>query len=503
MNIGRLKEATYKLSNIGLLVGFLILSVSSFLALNFVMNQFGGYDLSPIIDLSWRLSNHEVAAKDFINTMPLLFILLIKLVSFGHLSWIDLTSANITAVFLTYLLLYGISNLRKCSETWFASVALVISIPLVYTNHLWHSSLSQYSAMIYFYAVYIAINVNLTSKKLFIYIFIGASLVALSKQNISVPILLSVPIFLILIKENNRYLISIATIAGSILGIFLAACFLDVSAEGFIYSYLAILGRTKPDPAMWNAIMAIELHKPLLILSLLLLFLTFFMVAKNFRKQIKRKMFLLLFLILAFIPMVTDWDTKFNNVPFFLFICITAIYYEGFQLKQKFFEIAAIFLLAGILFVSVIGGAVRERMMHVGPFYQTPAEFRIESGYFSGLQAGENFKKLLFEINAVEKKYPLKKIFFGPRIEFSYMTTKTKSPLGMPLWFHPGTSYALNDELRVIETFKKLEFEVLVFAHNDRTRMPAGILEYIQNNFHLENEYEFIDLYIKNPISNQ
>jgi hypothetical protein len=207
VNIGRLKEATYKLSNIGLLVGFLILSVSSFLALNFVMNQFGGYDLSPIIDLSWRLSNHEVAAKDFINTMPLLFILLIKLVSFGHLSWIDLTSANITAVFLTYLLLYGISNLRKCSETWLASVALVISIPLVYTNHLWHSSLSQYSAMIYFYAVYIAINVNLTSKKLFIYIFIGASLVALSKQNISVPILLSVPIFLILIKENNRYLI--------------------------------------------------------------------------------------------------------------------------------------------------------------------------------------------------------------------------------------------------------------------------------------------------------
>jgi hypothetical protein len=67
----------------------------------------------------------------------------------------------------------------------------------------------------------------------------------------------------------------------------------------------------------------------------------------------------------------------------------------------------------------------------------------------------------------------------------------------MPLWFHPGTSYALNDELRVIEAFKKSEFDVLVFARGDRTRMPAGIIDHIQNNFYLQKDYEFIDVYTK------
>ena len=483
--------------NIGLIVGFLILCISSFIARNFVMSQFGGYDLSPIIDLSWRLSNHEVPGRDFINTMPLLFVLLIKLVSFGHLSWINLTSANIAAVFLTYILLYEISKSKNCNQAWYATIAIVISIPLIYTNHIWHSSLSQYSAIIYFYAVYIAISFDFTSKKLFAYIFTGAFLVVLSKQNISIPLLVSVPIFLILFRESNRYFVFMATVAGCISGVFFATYFLNVSAQGFIYSYLAILGRAKPDPAMWPAIINVTSHKPLLILSSLLGLLAIFSVTKNFKRGVKRNIFLLFFTALSFIPIATDWDTKFNNAPLFLFICVTAIYYESTPLKQKLFSTAALFLMIGIFYISFLGGFKRERMMHVGPFYQTPAEFHIESGYFSGLQTGNNFKNLLLEINSVKNNAQFKKYFFGPRIEFGYMVIKVRSPLGMPLWFHPGTSYALNDELRVIEAFKKSEFDVLVFARGDRTRMPAGIIDHIQNNFYLEKAYEFIDVYTK------
>jgi hypothetical protein len=377
------------------------------------MSQFGGYDLSPRIDLSWRLSNHEVPGRDFINTMPLLFVLFIKLVSFGHLSWINLTSANIAAVFLTYILLYEISKSKNCNQAWYATIAIVISIPLIYTNHIWHSSLSQYSAIIYFYAVYIAISIDFTSKKLFAYIFAGAFLVALSKQNISIPLLVSVPIFLILFRESNRYFIFIATVAGCISGVFFATYFLNISAQGFIYQYLAILGRAKPDPAMWSAIISVTSHKPLLILSSLLVLLAIISVAKNFKEGVKRNIFLIFFTALAFIPIATDWDTKFNNAPLFLFICVTAIYYEGTPLKQKLFATAALFLMIGIFYISFIGGFKRERMMHVGPFYQTPAEFHIESGYFVGLQTGNNFKNLLSEINSVKNNAPLKNIFLA------------------------------------------------------------------------------------------
>lgn len=501
MKSNELKKPFYSLINIGFLVGFLILCISSFLASNFVMQQFGGYDLSPIIDLSWRLSNNEIPGVDFINTMPPILLLFIKLVSFGHLSWINLTSANIAAVFLTYLFLYEISRLKECSQAYYVSVALVISIPLVYTNHIWHSSLSQYSAILYFYAVYITINIKQTSKKLFAYIFMGAFLVMLSKQNISIPLLASVPLLLILLNESNKRFIFIATISGCASGFFFATYLLNISAESFIYSYLAVLGRAKPDPGMWPAIRAIELHKPLLILSLSILFLAIFGVAKNSGRKIKNLIFLLFFLMLALVPVATDWDTKFNNASFLLFICITVIFYEGSKIKTKFIYIISLGILCGLFLVSVAGGFSRERMMHVGPFYQIPAEFRIQSGYFSGLQTGRDFKNLLLEIDLVKKNNPLKKIFFGPRIEFGYMVTKTRSPLEMPLWFHPGTSYALKDESKVIEIFKKLNFDVLVFARGDRTRLPAGILDYIQMNFTPEIEYGFIDVYFANARS--
>ena len=136
--------------NKGFLLGLIFLLACSATAQHLVLYQFGGYDLSILIDLSWRFANHQIPGEDFINTMPEILLILIKLVSYGNLSWTDLTNVNLAAGFFTFIFLIWISDSRVKSVFWGLSVAVVISLPIIYTNHIWHSSISQFAAVLFF-----------------------------------------------------------------------------------------------------------------------------------------------------------------------------------------------------------------------------------------------------------------------------------------------------------------------------------------------------------------
>jgi hypothetical protein len=60
------------------LLGFVLIFFASYLTIIFGYRQFGGYDLSPLIDLSWRFSRGETPGVDFINTFPPLLLVFIK-----------------------------------------------------------------------------------------------------------------------------------------------------------------------------------------------------------------------------------------------------------------------------------------------------------------------------------------------------------------------------------------------------------------------------------------
>ena len=55
-----------------------IVAASAF-SLYYGMEQFGGYDLSPVIDLQSRLARGEIPGVDFINTIPLTMVLILKI----------------------------------------------------------------------------------------------------------------------------------------------------------------------------------------------------------------------------------------------------------------------------------------------------------------------------------------------------------------------------------------------------------------------------------------
>ena len=71
-------------------------------------------------------------------------------------------------------------------------------------------------------------------------------------------------------------------------------------------------------------------------------------------------------------------------------------------------------LLEAIFIVALIGGTTRERMMHVGPFYEMPANVKISDGYFSGLRTGNQFFFVLENILRAKEKFSSNSIYFGP-----------------------------------------------------------------------------------------
>jgi hypothetical protein len=473
-------------------LGIFIICLSATVALYSVKSQMGGYDLSPLIDLQWRLSKGELPQKDFINTFPYALILLIKSVSWGNLSWFDFTYINIIAAFSTYILI-SVCGRNERSPHWYVLTAIAISLPLIYTNHLWHSSISQYISMIFLISTYIVIG----KKKLHFleccFIFISASLLITAKQNIAAPIVLATSIYFLLPGQNRK--ITIIILSGVIFGLVISSAILSQTINDFIYIYSAVLGRSKPDLAMYVAFTRIITHW---IALPFMLYISYFFYRSTQTMSSSYRLFLFIFAVISLIPIITDWDSKWNNFSLPIFIAVIASLRAPAHPQTARGRGALLASLIALYFVAGCGGIVRERMKHVGPFYQSPAEVRLSDGYFEDVYVGTNFASILDEVHKVRDRWLGANIYFGPRIEFSYLETQTPSPKHFPLWFHPGTSYPTKDEGHVIEAFKNADFDILIFAKNDRTRLPVEILEFVNLWYTQNPQYNSVDVFIRN-----
>jgi hypothetical protein len=106
------------------------------------MFQFGGYDLSLLIDLQSRIARNDIPGVDYFHTLPFSLTLILKLYGiFFAPSWVALFVVN-AVVFLSATLVVcffwppGIQSDKKLLAVF------ALSLPLLYTNHIWHSSLS-------------------------------------------------------------------------------------------------------------------------------------------------------------------------------------------------------------------------------------------------------------------------------------------------------------------------------------------------------------------------
>lgn len=428
------------------------------------------------------MRNGAVPGVDFINTLPLSLLLFAKMFSALGLGWYELTAANIAAAWATFAALVGLTPRDRRSIATCIALAAAVAVPLVYTNHIWHSSLSQYAAAVFFLALWRSLE--RTDRARLLSLAVASAVLVLAKQNVALPVFVTALGFVILCGAERRWQLALAIGGGAAVGLALALVCLGMSLGTMVAIYTAVAGRGLPGSEMIEALTESATNRAATGLCLAALAIVVPTLLRSGRLTPAQRFSAVLFMGLAAIPFVTDWDTKLNNVtlPLIIVLVIATTGARGESDRAPFHACA---LTAGVLLLAVIGGMSRERMRDVGPgaYWEPVMSHRVEHGYFRGLHTGKTLAAVLDGMGRIRPAHVGRRLFFGPRLEFGYAVLQTSSPQGMPLWWHPGSSYAVHDEANVVGAFVANRFDTLIFLGDDRTRMPQALLNRIETNY--------------------
>lgn len=151
-----------------------------------------------------------------------------------------------------------------------------------------------------------------------------------------------------------------------------------------------------------------------------------------------------------------------------------------------------------VMVLSAYWGATRMRVRGIGErmFFENVATQTISAGFFQGLHSGPRLVAVLGQLENVFRRYPSDKVFFGPRLEFSYAAFKREPPRGLPIWWHPGSSFPLSDFVAVSQAFENDRFDLLIFLKDDNTRMPVGALQHKLSSYDRVPGFSELDVYV-------
>lgn len=471
-------------------------ALSSTFAITVVREQFGGYDLSPVIDMTWRYIQGQRPGAEYINTLPPAFLALVKTASFLPLQWLMLTWINVLYTLLITCLLWlrGPSYWNNTFLPWVAP--LLISLPLIYTNHIWYSAQAGLAACLFVFSIYASFaEAEKSATKAPLggtgHLALSTALVIGVKPNLGLPIFILGLIMVIAVWRTARSRSMLLALGmGSIVGLFIVLLYSNMSLAALLETYSTNSGRAFPslDQLISVAISPTTLLLiPVAVLGIAILLLIPWGLSKT-----PKVVFLVLSLAISCIPIITDWDSKVNNISLpLLVLTLLVSQFDGDDAKglsayskenDRAKKLLAVAISASLL-IATWGGLNRDRMKGVGPFWEDQACCEIKTGYFDGLRTGPWFKDLHADLRSVGDRFEDKRIFFGPRLEFAYSLLGFKSPEGLPLFWFAGTSYNPQDESRILQAFRDNSFEVLVFSKDDYTRFPEPLLKELELNF--------------------
>jgi hypothetical protein len=523
--------------------GVWVAVVSAF-ALAVSHSQFGGYDLSPLIDFQYRLAVGQRPGADFVFTFPLTLALLMKFAAGLPLSWFSLVWINL-GVFAACAFLVTWSWPSSGDRLKFAGTLGALALPVLYTGHIWHSALSQMIAAPYLLlAIGLFHDAGNRMAKSFV-LALCAGLLFFSKQNLGPPMVIAVCgaacVGAVVRKtEPSRAALFVGlNVAGVGIVAALIMAALGVGPAALAHSFTDVLGRAKQTEEQLAAIelqpMTLYVVAALVVAYVLLRllkltpkgelpipFILAVMVAawmshmathqapfamaavagllllwlsgleRTASSRWMRTGLLLAALAAGLVAVLTDWDTIFNHVTVLMVALLLLADLPG--RKQQMVVATCMLLAVG---GAAAGGEARTRMRTVGDFWSAGPLDEAAGGYFQGLKLGRELSKVRSELPKAIAEAHGGAVFCGPRIEFCYADSRIASPHGLPLWWHPGTSYPTTAEKQVIDTFKADRFAAVIFRKGDTTRVPEPILEFIGVNYEKAAGYAALDVYLR------
>ncbi|SFS16453.1 hypothetical protein SAMN05421771_2915 [Granulicella pectinivorans] len=492
--LGSMKHTTYRFWILVCIVSGLFVAW-----LNVVFGRYGfdGYDSSPMIDAGWRVYSGQVPGRDFLVTFPpSLYLPTALLFRVFGVGWHSLVLG--ASIFYGLMTLLGIrlSSLVRKTHGDDAAIWTVLAftagqaILLLPGNTLWHATMAMDFAMYGLYAVYVlcAGGGRWLRGEAAAHLTIAIAALLLSKPNIAYPAILLC--LLVAFRGGvGKRLVGVIATAGLALACLTLAS-VHVSFVSMLGTYAGLTGRLMPKAFLAgifydkNTSFALANLLVYLLIAPLMVAILFY-AWRRWRSIWGSPVLLLGFgaIGIALIGMGTNFQFKLSDTPLLLLgvaMVVTEVRGAEGITRHRLLTVAC-----GLYLLSVYFGGIRLAVQVTGGWAAEGCyKIWFDDPFLGRMKGCSIIPETLAEVDSARGANPQARVFFGPGMEFLYAGRRIQSPLHMPNWWHPGSSYPISKSGQMAEEWKKNHFDVLILAPmEDRAQIPPGILKTIDEEY--------------------
>lgn len=436
------------------------------------------WDLSMVVDSAWRTYLGQRPGVDYISPLPIGFDAIggVAFRVFG-ISWSALV--HIAAVWACLCLIWEFVLLRalRVSRSWALLISgSICAVTLVQKSFLYHSAFSTPIAAILLTTCFYLLRERASMLAL-VSLWLASAVLLLGKQNAALSVVLVAALAAVTPRLRVRVIAALVLSAAAAFGIIVlvagsvspvwqstvtAGSMRGLPNTTALFGIYSGLGQT----AFWFDIVTVAL--------------AFTPLGRRLLSGLTRHEQLLSVgaMMVALYGMSTNNDLKMTDLPPLIVAVFVPIALGGssrwiVRPQVALGAILALGIAAGMVRLTLSGSA--GRVFTSGPL----TEMGGDDAFFRGLAAGPRLAAIDRDVTKVAAQIGPRRVFFGPALEFAYAAHGFVPPAGLPLWWHPGTSYALAQSDQIVRRFTEHPPSAAVFILNDWPGMPRGIYQFL------------------------
>jgi hypothetical protein len=471
--------------------------------------QFGGYDYSPLIDVAWRQIHGQRVYADFFCPFPPVYYLAARWAFFFlGATWNSLVI--LAALSAAALFLWTAGLLRALGKPLLLAIPIALCVQcmtLAMCGFFDHNALTSSMGVIYVLSALWLLRAP-ASWRCRVSYGLALALLAGLKPGVAAALIASVTLALV-IGARKKWLLLVAALSLAAFGLYAGV----LAAHGIgvlqvVQSYAQIGGRGLPTLRYMPEVVVTPFLCALVGFAAMAALGGFWSPAsrRELMPYVRSRGFAVL--VAAGVSGMYGWfvDSEIVLVDFALVVVVVCVFLSAFadatvpaaamRRVARAGAHASVMVCAGLIVLGLGLAWSRYKVKTIGPFFEceTTAEtFAVP--FLASVRSGPWFHAVVDETDSALRAHAGSKVFFGPRIEFAYAAFGLPSPRGLPIWWHPGTSYPLQADGEISRRFGESRFDLLVFARDDFTRIPEGVLSIIASRYRRMGGYSAVTVF--------
>lgn len=469
------------------------------------MHQFGGFDEGLVVHAATYYSQGLKPYIDFPCTMPPLFMAGIRgCVNLLGLRWSSFALMTSAFAALTAFWMFMLLRATGMPRHWVLAVTIGVEMSTMLMSPFWWYNNTSYLSVILLLASVLACLQQQKPVLPWISLAMALAMVLCAKPNVAPSCFMMLP--LLATKEKSSWLKTFVACAGALSLGWLICYAAQMPPAALLSSYIEV-GKLRGSPLALVPFTQMGFLEGVAQSFVVIFFAVGFAAlcessAKRLPHYWRQLSVCVIAALTALLLASTNAEYKISDLSILLvagaFLCIHPWKPGELSAVRKTSLVA---WLSVFLVMSGFFAVIHLRILGIGPrmFYEPYPTTTIQSGFFSGLEAGPRLQRVLSQTSQVFSNYPSQRVFFGPRMEFEYAVFNKAALSGMPLLWDVGNLFSEERFPLFLSNFQKQDPDLLIFLKGDYTRM-GPVASYIKGTttYRRIETYSELTVYVRN-----